>query len=182
MEWAGHADVGEECRSSRQDGLISSGNVRVSSHYSRNAAIKVPTHCDFLRRCFTMHVHKNDLDVLGEFRQFRIGNSKRIVGWRHEYTTLKIEDSHLFTRSYFYDSDALSGIICRIICGPQQSCIPVEVGHDFFLVPDVITRREDIYSPIEKLISNLRRDTKTRSCVLAIQNGEIDLILFLQIS
>src|SRR6266850_5402590 len=109
MEWAGHTDVGEECRSSRENGLISRGNVCVGSHYRGNAAIKIPTHGNFLGRCFTMHVHKNDLDVFRQLRELRIGNSKRIVGWGHEYTALKIEHSHLFTRSHFYNGRALSG-------------------------------------------------------------------------
>src|SRR5207248_2287909 len=52
--------------------------------------------------------------------------------------------------------------------------------HDFLLVPDMIARRQDIYAPIEKLIGNLRCYAKPRSRVLAIQNGETYLILFLQ--
>src|SRR5438876_4690966 len=48
IEWTRHADVCLECRTSWQNGLICSWDVRVCSDHRRNAAIQIPTHSDLL--------------------------------------------------------------------------------------------------------------------------------------
>ncbi len=58
-----------------------------------------------------MHVDENDFDMFGNFRQFRIGDAKRIVGRRHEHAALQIQNRRFFSRSCFQDGQAASRIV-----------------------------------------------------------------------
>ena len=146
-----------------------------------DTAIEIPSHRDLLGCSLGVHVDEDDFDILGQLGQFRIGYPERIIGRGHEYAALKIEDGDPFAGLRFYQSYALPGIIGRIVRRPQNSGILIEVGHDFFLVPDVIARRQDVDTPIEKFVRNLRRYTKAGCGVLTIQDAEIDLIILLQV-
>ena len=60
---------------------------------------------------------------------------------------------------------------------PQQSGLVGQVRDDGALVPDVISRREQIDFQFQEFFSDLRRDAKAGCGVFHIGNAEIDPVL-----
>lgn len=128
-----------------------------------------------------MHVDENDFDMFGDFREFCIGDSKRIVGRGHEHAALQIQNRRFLSRSCFQDGQAASRIVRGIIGRPQDPRIFGKVRHDLFLIPDVIAGGEDIDTPIEKFIRNSRCHAKPGRGILAVEDRQIHCVIFLQV-
>src|SRR2546426_6062484 len=58
-----HPNVRQVCRSVGQDRLVGSLHMCVRPQDGRDAAIEVPAHRDFFRRCFRVHIYYPNLDV-----------------------------------------------------------------------------------------------------------------------
>ena len=56
----------------------------------------------------------------------------------------------------------------------------IQIRQDFFLIPNVIARGEDVHTPVEEFVRDLRSDAKTRRGIFAIENREIDCMFLLQ--
>ena len=127
-----------------------------------------------------MHVDENDFDVVRNFRQFRVRDSEWIVRGRHKDTALEIEHCGLFPGSRLENRHTTPRIVLRVVCRPQEPRIRTEVRHDLFFVPDVVSGSQDINSPIEEFVCDLRCDTEAGSRILAIENRQVDGQRFLQ--
>ena len=86
-----------------------------------------------------MHIHEDDFDVLRNLRQFHISDPKRIVRRRHENAPLKIDHRRFFSRTDFQNRNTPARIVGGVIRRPQDAGMPVQVRHDFFFVPNVIS-------------------------------------------
>src|SRR4029077_20091664 len=62
-----------------QNYLVSCWYMCVSTYDSRNAAVEIPSHCNFLGSRFTVHVDENHSDVLRNLTEFCVRNTKRVV-------------------------------------------------------------------------------------------------------
>src|SRR5436309_6767916 len=180
MERTGHSGVRLECGAAGKNSLVGSWYVSVRSHDGGHPAVEIPTHRDLLRSRLAVHIHKDGFDALRDFRELNVCYTKRIVSRRHKHPTLKIQNRRFFSRSCLQNDESAPRIVCRIIRGPEDSGVLAEVWHDLLFIPDVISRRKHIDSPIEKFIGDLRRHAKACSRILAIQNRQIDCEVFLQ--
>src|SRR5215210_992982 len=90
--------------------------------------------------------------------------------------TLEIDNGARYARAGFYDHIAAAGKLIDIVSGPEQLGLPVEVIMNLALVPDVITRREDVKAEVEKLFRDERRYAETAGGVFGVCNCEVDVL------
>src|ERR1019366_3604161 len=117
-----------------------------------------------------------------------IGIAKGIVVVGHEYATLKIDDAigNTAARAPFVPAKARGP--CRIVCRTQDptgqgrliSIGGVHVIDDLAFVPDVVAGGDDVNAEFEQLFGNLWSDAEATSRVLAVGNGEFNIVLPLQ--
>src|SRR5581483_8141823 len=157
--------------------------VGVSSHHGRDPAVEVPTHGDFLRGRLRVHIDQHNL-----FRYLPekiVDHPERVVIAGHKHASLQVDDGirNLTARFPLIQTPARQG--GRVICWPEEapsgtvriSIRGLEVFDDLPLVPNVVSRAQHFNSSLEQFLRQGWSNTKTSSCVLAIGNDQVSLML-----
>src|SRR5215472_3279524 len=170
---AGHAHVRDIGRAPGKDAFISGGDVGMSAYDGGNLAVEVPTHRDFFRSGFSVHVHDYDLRIAGNAGELGRGRAEGVVDRRHVRAALKIQDGASDAALGVPDVEAPAGRAIREIRGTQQARLAGEILDNFLALPDVIPTAENVGARFEKLFGNSRRDAESRSSVFTIDDAEI---------
>jgi hypothetical protein len=73
--------------------------------------------------------------------------------------------------------EAATRIILRVVMRAKDPIILVQKGHPFFLIPTVVSTRQDLSPGIKDLSGDGPRESTTTSSILGIGNHEIRLPL-----
>src|SRR5882724_3038039 len=139
-----HAEVREVSSSLRQNSFISSLHMSVRADDRRYAAIQKPSHRDFFRSGFRMHINNAHL-YFSQSWKHAFDHTKRIVRGRHENSAHQINYSNTGT-IYISDPETVSRSIRRIVCRTNQPRLLSNIFDGLFLIEDMVPRRHHIDS------------------------------------
>ena len=155
--------------------------MRVRADDGRNFSIEKTAHRDFLARRFTVNIDNNILSFLAHLRHRCFHGVKRVLKNRlHERARLHIDHAH-FAFGRFQNDRAVARRAFRIIYRAQKPRLGSDKPDNVLLVPDVIAGRDDGSARAQKIDRDLSGDAATAGRVLAIDDREIDPVLFLQL-
>src|SRR5688572_15416528 len=124
-----------------------------------------------------MHVDNHSNRSLLQSSQFFLRHLKRTVQSRHVRPSHELEHTELLPAGRFDDHTSISGHTARIIGGSKESWLPGEIVENFFLIPRMVTGRNDCEAEVEQLFCQLRRNTEPTGCVFSISDHDVYLPL-----
>jgi len=145
------------------------------SHHGGYTAVQIPAHRYFLTGHFGVKIHEFHFDRRVDLTQEQVRFTEGTIGGRHVGAALQIEDGALHSIARLYGDQSVSRPF-RIVGGPQQPRLAVQVIVKFALVPNMVAAGEHIQSESEKILGNRGRDTEPSRGVLRIGNRQVDLI------
>src|SRR5581483_3424820 len=182
----GHSHVRHVGCAVGQDMFIGSRYVGMRAEYDGYAAVKIPSHGNFLGGRLGMHVDEDDLSL--NCAEEPIGNAEGIVVVGHEHAPLDVQNGVWHAGARFSFVEATSRHAGWIVGGADQAAgraVGVAVGRlevvdNLALVPDVVAGRDDLNAHFKKFFSKGGSDTETGGSVFAIGYDQIDAVLLHQ--
>ena len=177
----GHTDVRTVGGSGRQQPRVGGGNVGVGAEHRADATVRVPTHAELFGGRLGVEVEHGDGGGVGDLLEDLVEGAKGAVDRRHEHPPLKVDDDHGLPGSRAPVKNAAAGAPRRVVGGPQQARLTFEILVDATLRPDVISGREHIDAQGQQVVGEISRDAAPRGDVLAVDDGEINLVARLDV-
>ena len=149
----------------------------VGADHDRDPAVEKMREGHLLAGRLAVEVDRNGRDgahqpVLGQPPR---GKGERIVERVHEQSTHRVQHQDLAAAMVGKHPPAPPRGRRRVVVGPQQSLLAIEMRDDLALVEDVVAGGDDIRPGREEQVANLRRDAESAGRVLAVDDHEIEV-------
>ena len=95
---------------------------------------------------------------------------------RHVDAPLQIQDGAVDSVARLDDNHSRSRRFGGIIRGPKQTRLFGQIFVDFALIPDVVAAGDHVDAVPEDLVGELRRDPESGRSVLAVGDGQMDIL------
>jgi hypothetical protein len=180
---AGHADIGLVSRTSREDALISRGDMGMGAEQRCDAAVKVPAEGYFFAGGFAVEVEQDDLG--GDFAEEFVGLAEGVVAAGHEDAALKVHDRVALAVAEFALVEAEAWCADGVVGGAYDAAAArVRVGRDghvfedLAFVPDVVAGSDDVGAEVEEFLGDGGGNAEASGSVFAVDDEEIDDVGF----
>src|SRR5271169_6034711 len=126
--------------------------MTVRPEHRRDPAIGEMAERHLLARCLSVKVDNDRSQVFAEpmIAKNVLEPSERVVERVHEEPAHQIDDQHAAS-TYPMHPPACTRRAFWKVCRPQEAGVPVDIGNDLTLVPDVVAGRQDVDAAIVQL-------------------------------
>ena len=160
--------------------LVGSLHVGMGADDSTHPAVEVAAEGGLLAGRFGVDVHQNDARLLAKLGNKRIRNRKGVFQSSHKGAPLKIDDTDGRFAGAVPNDGAMAWHVGGIVGRTQDAWFFPNVGHEFLLVPDVITTGDDVHAGVQQLTRRWQRQAAAAGHVLGVGNDVVDLVALAQ--
>ena len=153
----------------------------VSADYGGDFSIEKSAERDLFTRGLAVRIHNNVRGLFAYLRYYCFDRAKRVLQNRlHKRARLDIDDANFPLGRLQHDRTA-AWCALGIIQRAQQARLQVEESDNVLLIPNMVTGRDNRHACPQKLNCNFSGYPSTAGGVLAVDDNEIQCVLFLQL-